>query len=337
MIASPLASYSAAIANILRLPGTNNFWLNDGYGSTATMDGGSYSNCSDPHQPGVDVVTDYLKAVGVKPNCEPNAYYLLNNYNPAYVGNGTLAPTVNGPFTIPPTSKKHISDTLNAAKISWAYFGEGWNDYLIDPNRATNPAGFLYCNICNPFQYLVSTMTSEQQRETHIHDTTDFYNDIANGELPAVSIVKPNALNDGHPASSKLDLFESFTHKIIDELKKNKDLWATTAVFVTFDEGGGYWDSGYIQPVDFFGDGPRIPMIVVSPYSRGGRVIHTYQDHVSLNKFIERNWRLSPISVRSRDNLPNPETASDNPYVPINRPAIGDLFDMFTFEEGESH
>ncbi|VVD29915.1 protein of unknown function [Paraburkholderia dioscoreae] len=44
----------------------------------------------------------------------------------------------------------------------------------------------------------------------------------------------------------------------------------------TTDEGGGYYDSGYIEPLDFFGDGPRIPMIVVSPYSRGGRVVHQY-------------------------------------------------------------
>ena len=149
--------------------------------------------------------------------------------------------------------------------------------------------------------------------------------------LPAVSIVKPNALNDGHPASSKLDLFESFTHKIINELQANKKLWETTAVFITFDEGGGYWDSGYIQPLDFFGDGTRIPLIVVSPFSRGGRVTHDYADHVSIDKFIERNWSVPPITTRSRDNYPNPKTAAGNPYVPTNGPAISDLFETFDF------
>ena len=313
-------------------PGTNNLWVNDGYGSSSTGKGGSYSNCSDPSQPGVHAVVNYLSTVGIAPNCEANAYYLLNNYNPGFVGNGTQDPSVTGPFTIPPTTKRHIGDTLDSAQVSWVYYGENWNDYVVDPNPATNPAGYLYCNICNPFQYSVSTMTNETERETHIQDTANLYNDIASGQLPAVSIVKPSALNDGHPASSKLDLFESFTHKIIADLQANPELWATTAVFITFDEGGGYWDSGYVQPVDFFGDGTRIPLMVVSPYTQGGYVNHSYSDHVSIVKFIERNWGIGAITSRSRDNLPNPVASPSNPYVPTNRPSIDDLFDLFNFQ-----
>ena len=72
-------------------------------------------------------------------------------------------------------------------------------------------------------------------------------------------------------------------------------------------------------------------MIVVSPFSKGGRISHSYTDHVSISKFIERNWRLSPITNRSRDNLPNP-LAEANPYVPVNSPAVGDLWDLFDFD-----
>lgn len=68
---------------------------------------------------------------------------------------------------------------------------------------------------------------------------------------------------------------------------------AETAVFITFDEAGGYWDSGFIQSIDFFGDGPRIPLLILSPYSTGGKVYRNYSDHVSIDKFIERNWSLS--------------------------------------------
>jgi phospholipase C len=312
-------------------PGTNNWWVNDGYGSTKTNMGGTYSNCADTTQNGVAAIAGYLQSIHIPLNCETGAYYLLNNYNPGYVGNGTVDPTDDGQFTIPPTTKHHLGDLLNTNQISWEYYGEGWNDYTIDPNPNTNPAGYLYCNICNPFQYSTQTMTDEIQRETHIKDTTDLYDDIANGILPAVAIVKPSALNDGHPASSKLDLFESFTHKIIAELQSNPTLWAETAVFITFDEGGGYWDSGYLQNVDFFGDGTRIPLLVVSPYSTGGKIVHTYYDHVSIDKFIERNWKVGTITKRSRDNLPNPTSNASNPYVPTNSPAIGDLFEMFTF------
>jgi phospholipase C len=300
-------------------PGTNNFYTQDGYS------GGSYSACADPSQPGVGPIVSYLQSLPWHPgaNCDPGHYYLLNNYNPGYFGNGQVDTT--DPFTIPPSPVRSIGDVLLEHKVSWAYFGEGWNQYLQNPADKAN----VYCNICNPFQYETAIMTNPQVREAHLRDTQDLYEDIERGHLPAVSFVKPGGLNDGHPASSKFGLFEAFTKKIVTSIQNHPDLWASTAVFITVDEGGGYWDSGYIQPLDFFGDGTRIPLIVVSPYSQGGKVVHTYYDHVSILKFIEKNWSLPPITGRSRDNLPNPVASPDNPYVPTNGPAIGDLMDVF--------
>jgi len=172
-------------------------------------------------------------------------------------------------------------------------------------------------------------------RTAHIQDTANLYADIQNGTLPAVSFVKPSGLVDGHPSSSKLNLFEGFSKKIVDLVRANPKLWKDTAIFITFDEGGGYYDSGYVQPLDFFGDGTRIPLIVVSSYARIGHVSHDYTDHVSILKFIERNWGLPPVTERSRDNFPNPVSREDNPYVPVNSPAIGDLFDLFTFSQAD--
>jgi phospholipase C len=173
-------------------------------------------------------------------------------------------------------------------------------------------------------------MTNETVRKAHLKDTTDLYSGIKEGKLPAVSYVKPSGLVDGHPASSKLSLFEAFSKKIVDAVNANPTLAADTVVFITFDEGGGYWDSGYVQPLDFFGDGTRIPLIAVSRFSRGGHIAHSYTDHVSITKFIERNWGLPAITKRSRDNLPNPLTEA-NVYIPVNAPALGDLWDMFDF------
>jgi phospholipase C len=174
-------------------------------------------------------------------------------------------------------------------------------------------------------------MDDPKQRMAHIKDATDFFAAVSD-TLPAVSFVKPDGLVDGLPATSKLDLFEAMLQKILDTLDANPELEAKTALFITFDESGGYYDSGFIQPLDFFGDGPRIPLVVVSSYSRGGHVVHSYNDHVSILKFIERNWHLKPLTGRSRDNLPNPRADKDNPYVPSNSPA---LFDMFDFDHGE--
>jgi phospholipase C len=121
----------------------------------------------------------------------------------------------------------------------------------------------------------------------------------------------------------------------VDGVQANKDLWESTAIIVTFDEGGGYYDSGYIQPLDYFGDGTRIPTLVVSPHTKPGHISHTYSDHASILKFIEANWRLAPLTARSRDNFPNPITSKSNPYIPLNSPAIGDLMDLFNFGEHE--
>jgi phospholipase C len=329
--------YLNEIENPNPLGTTNNWYTNDGYG------GGSYTNCSDLSQPGVAPIVNYLTSIHVPANCTAHQYYLLNNYVPAFIGSGATDPINNGPFTLPPVIKQqHIGDTLSKAKVSWAYFGERWNDFKTAPGLGINfgsldPIAYLYCNICNPFLYSASVMTHEEAREEHLKDTLDLYDAIANGNLPAVSFVKPSTFNDGHPASSKLDLFEAFTRKIIDQVKSNEDLWESTAILVTTDEGGGYYDSGYIQPVDFFGDGTRIPMLVVSKFSQGGHVSHEYSDHASIVKFIERNWSLPKLSTRSRDNLPNPQTSNNNPYVPQNSPAIGDLFGNFNFADGDGN
>jgi phospholipase C len=345
------------IENPNAAPGTNNWYTEDGYGGggfgSAVSGGGSYSDCSDPTQPGVAAVVAYLQSLPhpIDPHCEVGHYYLLNNYNPGYFGNGNNAYTdhnaANTPFTIPPSSVRSIGDALLAKGISWKYYGDQWANYVPDPYQLNygavgTPNGLTgapitaadeYCNICNPFQYDTSIMANAAIRTAHIQDTANLYEDIDKGTLPAVSFVKPSGLVDGHPASSKLDLFEGFTKKIVDAVQANPALWKDTAILVTFDEGGGYYDSGYVQPLDFFGDGTRIPLLVISPYTNAGHISHDYSDHVSILKFIERNWSLKPVTFRSRDNYPNPIVNERNPYVPLNSPAISDLFDLFDFDK----
>ena len=326
-------------------PGTDNWYLEDGFGGGSagkpSFGGGSYSNCSDLTQPGVAAIVAYLRSLPrpIDPNCEAGHYYLLNNYNPGYFGDGRNAFTDRDPhntvFTVPPSSTRSIGDALLEKGISWRYYGDQWNAYLSDPYQLNfKPMGALtdeYCSQCNPFQYDTSIMTHPAIRREHLKDSADLYADIAKGTLPAVSFVKPSGLVDGHPADSKLDLFEGFSKKIVEAIRANPALWKSTAILITFDEGGGYYDSGYVQPLDFFGDGPRVPLIVVSPYTHPGHISHVYSDHVSILKFIERNWGLAPLTHRSRDNLPNPIPSAASAYVPANTPAIGDLFDLFSF------
>jgi len=279
-------------------------------------------NCSDETQPGIAAILNYLKALpyAVQTRCGAGEYWQAVNVYPAFTPKGL----VQSGYVVPPTVQRSIGDVLTAHNIPWKYYGGGFN-----ADGTASPLNETYCSICNPFEYESNYPTVVAD---HIRDVTDLFKDIANGTLPAVSYVKPDGTMDGHPTTSKWTLFEAFVKNIVDLVKSNPKQWADTAIFVTVDEGGGFYDSGFIQPVDFFGTGPRIPMIAVSPFSRGGHISHVYNEHSSFVKFVERNWKLDgTLSERSRDNLPNPVQDGDNDYVPRNMPAIGDLFDLFDF------
>ena len=321
------------IANPNPLPNTDNVYTVDlGFD-------GNFTECADPSQPGIKPIQDYLKSLPYQPEskCKPGHFYMINNDAPGFLPDGTVdSAGIAGGGSVPPSNVRTIGDELNEKGIPWAYYGGAYNAAVSLQHHptSTDPTvliGQAYCNICNFESYAAAIMGDPAQRAAHIKDATDFFAAIDNNALPSVSFVKPDGLLDGHPASSKLDLFEGMVENIVDHLKAQPELFEQTALIVTFDEGGGYYDSGYIQPLDFFGDGPRIPLIVVSPFTKGGHVNHTYTDHVSILKFIERNWYLKPLTHRSRDNFSNPVSDDDNPYVPLNSPAIGDLFDMFNF------
>jgi phospholipase C len=322
------------IANPDPLPGTDDVYTVD------LIFDGNFTECGDVTQPGIKAITDYLASLPYHPSprCEPGHFYMVNNDAPGFLPDGTVdSKHILKGSAIPPINVRTLGEALNEKGVSWAYYGGAYNAavQLTKNPDSTDPLvqiGNAYCNICNFESYATKIMGDPAQRTAHIKDATDFFAAVDNGTLPAVSFLKPDGLLDGHPASSKLDLFEGMVKKVVDHLNARPELMAETPLIVTFDEGGGYYDSGYIQPLDFFGDGPRIPLIIVSPFTKGGHINHTYTDHVSILKFIERNWDLKPLTARSRDNFPNPVADDDNPYVPLNSPAVGDLFDFFHFD-----
>jgi phospholipase C len=254
-----------------------------------------------------------------------------------FAGGSAPLPTLG--FALPPgvgpiVSYRSIADALSAHKVSWGYYGDQWNSYLSDPYQlnygAAGAASDQYCNICNPFQYSTSVMTNPAMR-ANIQDTENLYAAIANGTLPAVSYIKPSSWVDGHAASSKSICSKASCKRSwtpsraiprFGPARRSSSRWMTAAaIMIRFGlrATGGLLRRWHAHP-----------MMVVSPFTKPGHISHVYSDHVSVVKFIERNWRLGPVTGRSRDNLPSPTTGA-SPYVPGNSPAIGDLFDLFDF------
>lgn len=327
VIAVPPASQ---IENPDPMAGTANFYIRDGY------QGGSYVNCSDPAQPGVGSILAFLRTKHVASKCAPGAYYLVNNYTPGYDMAGKPQPIGPNNYAYPPQTVPTIAEALSRHGVSWKWY-TGARDVA---DVAADAAAFhvpvaraqmdQYNNIGDPLVGSATVMASPALK-ANLAGLSTFFRDVADHQLPAVSFVVPKNLDSGHPGYSAPASYEAFLKTVLARVQADPALWAHTAILVTTDEGGGHFDSGYIQTLDFFGDGPRISLLAVSPYARKGVVDHTYGDHASILKFIERNWRLPPLSTRSRDSLPDPVTLSGHPYQPINTPAVGDLMSMFDF------
>jgi acid phosphatase len=311
-------------------PETENFYRRDGYS------GGSYVECADRAQPGVAPILERLERLGVPSGCEPGHYYLVNNYSPGYDVDGHRQPLGPNNYNYPPQTVRTIAEALAARGVTW-----GWYTGAREAADVREEVRTLHLTVeqARRVQYndigdpLVASRAVSTRRElrSHLKGLASFAADLRNGRLPAVSFVVPKNLDSGHPGNSVLASFEDFLSNIIAEVQAHPGIWAHTAIIATTDEGGGHFDSGYIQTLDFFGDGPRIPLLVISPYARPGHIDHVYADHASILKFIEHNWRLRPLTARSRDRLPNPVGSPRDAYRPLNQPAVGDLMTLFEF------
>ena len=180
-------------------------------------------------------------------------------------------------------------------------------------------------------------MTNAAVRTAHIQDTTNLYADIKKRHI--CRLFRSSSRAAWSTATRRLRssiCSRASPRRSSTQSRPIPTLWKDTAIFITFDEGGGYYDSGYVQPLDFFGDGTRIPLIVVSPYTKGGHISHEYY-RSRLDPEIHRA-QLEPgdrSPAAAATTSPIPITTPDNPYVPVNSPAIGDLFSLFNFSDNE--
>src|SRR5262249_31927932 len=147
-----------------------------------------------------------------------------------------------GSFTLPPQSNPTIADVLTGNGVSWKYYSGDRGDDQTVFAAAVDGVPLLfhsYCGICDPLTGYINIMENASE-EAKLHNYGAFLNDVPADALPAVSFVRPFESLAGHPADSTTDLYELFLQDLITQVQSNPDLWSSTAIFITTDEGGGY-------------------------------------------------------------------------------------------------
>src|SRR5205807_1337385 len=136
---------------------------------------------------------------------------------------------------VPPQTLPHIGDELDAAGVSWAWYAGGWNEALAG---TANPYFSAYEQ---PFNYFADMADDAAGAHNHIKDQADLLAALSNGTLPSVAFFKPDGPEDQHPGEGGLILGDGQTDRMIQAIQ-NSPYWKSTAIIVTYDENGGFYD-----------------------------------------------------------------------------------------------
>ncbi|MDB4974223.1 MAG: acid phosphatase, partial [Myxococcaceae bacterium] len=147
-----------------------------------------------------------------------------------------------------------------------------------------------------PFVYFASFADGRPEKAAHLKDEQDFLADVQAGTLPPVSFVKPLGTENEHPGYADLASGESHVVGLIEAIMRGP-AWPNTAIVITYDENGGFWDHVAPPHVDRWGPGTRVPAFVISRFARGS-VDATPYDTTAILKLIEERWGTAPLSAR---------------------------------------
>ena len=212
-----------------------------------------------------------------------NTSYTINTPHPASVTDKTLL--------VPQQTAPTIGDRLSDAGVGWAWYSGGWNTALL------GHADPLFQFHHQPFAYYANYADGTPGRAEHLRDEVDFYTDVANSKLPAVSFIKPLGPDNEHPGYANLLNGQLHVADLVSAIQ-NSQYWNDTAIIITYDEHGGRWDHVAPPVIDRWGPGLRVPTIVISPFARKGFVDHAQYDTTAILKLIESRWNLAPLGDR---------------------------------------
>ncbi|GIU99224.1 MAG: hypothetical protein KatS3mg014_0840 [Actinomycetota bacterium] len=180
-----------------------------------------------------------------------------------------------------------VGDLLNAKGIPWAYYaatntqlGYIWSAYAAIRRYRENPAMW----------------------DRFMRPVDDLIRDIRADRLPPVTWITPRFQLSEHPEYNFCH-GENWSTEVINAIMRS-DMWPTTAIFLTWDDYGGFYDHVPPKEIDPFGYGIRVPLLVISPYAKDGYVSHEEGEFSSVLRFIEDNWFLTQLTHRDRRATP---------------------------------
>jgi phospholipase C len=238
----------------------------------------------------------------------PEAMRAVEDANGRMVKDGTLTPdgyavnTIQSVYQphhpksdpaklLPPQDAPTLGDRLSAKGISWAWYSGGFNDAV--SGKAS--ADFQYHH--QPYAYFRNFGDGTPARAEHLKDGADFVAAIEQGTLPTVAFYKPIGVLNQHAGYANIDDGDQHVAELLVKLERSPQ-WAKTAVIVTYDENGGFYDHVAPPKGDRWGPGSRIPALFISPFTAKGKVDHTPYTTLSILKMIETRFGLEPLNER---------------------------------------
>jgi phospholipase C len=221
-----------------------------------------------------------------------------------------------------------LTDLLHRNKVSWGYYVVPGSEpdcedaselSCVAPSQdAHTPSAW------NPLPDFETVQTNQQLQ--NIRPVGDFYSAAKTGKLPAVSWVVPSGPVSEHPPS-KISDGQAYVTSLINAVMSSPD-WDSTAIFLAWDDWGGFYDHVVPPKVDSLGYGLRVPAIVISPYAKTGYIDHQTLSFDAYDKFIEDDFlngqRLDPKADGRPDSRPSVREAA---------PQLGDLSADFDFSQ----
>ncbi|HEY8686359.1 MAG TPA: alkaline phosphatase family protein [Chloroflexota bacterium] len=256
-----------------------NYWR---YAQTFTLDDHFFSTINGPSFP-----NHLVTVAGTSNNTDDNP--ILNTYHSwgcdagPYTKVDAVNPQTGQHYYMKPCFDINtLPDELQKAGISWKYYAPGQFQ-----------SGYIWSALNS-----IKHIRDSSLWQTNVPDTSQFLKDVKDGTLPQVSWLVMNEGVSEHPPHSSC-AGENWTVTQLNALMKSP-LWSSTAVFLTWDDFGGFYDHVAPPVHDFISYGPRVPTLVISPYARAHTVDHTAYDFGSIVRYVEDKFNLPRMGEYDR-------------------------------------